>query len=340
MKIITRAMHFSVNPTRFAMLMALIVVISVVLYTLLWMPTSSIDFFLLPQQQNTSAFAKDELEVALRGASMDDRTVVISVLNKAYAKENGMLDLFLRSFEHGDDTEFLIKHLLLVAVDQASFERCKSLGLHCYKLVTDGVDFSKEELYMSTDFIKMMWRRTLFLGDVLRHGYNFIFTDMDILWLRSPFPKFGHQGEDMQISCDWFNGRPFDHSNRINTGFYFVVSNSKTIALFDWWYKSRNGAAGVKEQDVLAEMKTRGVFQRLGMKVRFLDTMFFSGFCQKSRDFREVRTVHANCCRTVKAKLVDLTAALQIWKRFNGTATARWPSHDACRNSWKKNIVI
>lgn len=46
-------MHFSVNPTRFAMLMALIVVISVVLYTLLWMPTSSIDFFLLPQQQNT-----------------------------------------------------------------------------------------------------------------------------------------------------------------------------------------------------------------------------------------------------------------------------------------------
>ena len=107
---------------------------------------------------------------------MDDRTVIVSVLNKAYAEENGMLDLFLRSFKQGDDTESLINHLLLVAVDRASFQRCKSLGLHCYKLVTNGVDFSKEGLYMSTDFIKMMWRRTLFLGDVLRHGYNFIFT--------------------------------------------------------------------------------------------------------------------------------------------------------------------
>ncbi|KAI8540236.1 hypothetical protein RHMOL_Rhmol09G0246800 [Rhododendron molle] len=29
---------------------------------------------------------------------------------------------------------------------------------------------------MSGDFIEMMWRRTLFLGDVLKHGYNFIFT--------------------------------------------------------------------------------------------------------------------------------------------------------------------
>ncbi|KAJ0970733.1 hypothetical protein J5N97_018692 [Dioscorea zingiberensis] len=325
---------------RVAMLMASSVAISLILYSLLWMPSSSIDFFRLQQPQNATVVSEDELEKALKGASMDNRTVIISVLNKAYAKENGMLDLFLRSFQQGEDTEFLLKHLLLVAVDQESFERCKLLGLHCYKLVTDGVDFSKEELYMSTDFIKMMWRRTLFLGDVLRHGYNFIFTDMDILWLRNPFVKFGHEGEDLQISCDWYNGRPFDHSNTINTGFYFVTSNNKTMTLFDWWYKSRNETAAIKEQDVLAKMKSMGAFQRLGMKVRFLDTMYFSGFCKTSQDFKEVCTVHANCCRSVKAKLADLTASLEVWKRSNGTSTAKWPPLHACKNSWKENIVV
>ncbi|KAM0013042.1 putative nucleotide-diphospho-sugar transferase [Helianthus debilis subsp. tardiflorus] len=50
------------------------------------------------------------------------------------------------------------------------------LRLHCYRLKTDGDDFVDEKVYMSEDFIKMMWLRTRFLGDVLRRGYNFIFT--------------------------------------------------------------------------------------------------------------------------------------------------------------------
>lgn len=87
-----------------------------------------------------------------------------------------MLDIFLDSFWLGEDTRDLVNHLLLVTVDQTSFERCKFLRLHCYKLETDGVEFEREKVYMSNDFIKMMWRRTLFLGDVLKRGYNFIFT--------------------------------------------------------------------------------------------------------------------------------------------------------------------
>lgn len=87
-----------------------------------------------------------------------------------------MLDLFLDGFWLGEDTRHLINHLLLVAADQTSFERCKFLRLHCYKLETAGVDFDAEEVYMSQDFIKMMWRRTLFLGETLKKGYSFIFT--------------------------------------------------------------------------------------------------------------------------------------------------------------------
>ncbi|ONK73434.1 uncharacterized protein A4U43_C04F31450 [Asparagus officinalis] len=310
-----------------------------VIYDCVWSSTAAGGFFRLQNKQvSASIKPRDELEAALQRASMPNKTVIIAVLNEAYAEENSLLDLFLRSFREGEDTEFLIKHLLLVAVDKMALRRCRFLGLHCYYLETEHNDFSEEMVFMSRGFVEMMWRRTYLLGEVLRRGYSFIFTDMDVLWLRNPFPKLSHNGEDMQISCDHYNENPFDESNPLNTGFYFVASNNKTIALFEEWYSNRKNSNGRKEQDVLVEMKNNGTFSRLNMTVRFLDTLQFSGFCEDSRDFREVRTVHANCCRIVKAKLADLAAALDVWKRSNGTLNATWPAHEGCFKSWQKDV--
>ncbi|WOL10488.1 hypothetical protein Cni_G19245 [Canna indica] len=288
----------------------------VVIYACFW-PDGSATFFHLQDEENSTivyATPKDELEVALEGVSMKNKTLIIAILNKAYVQQNGMLDLFLESFEEGEGTKFLIKHLLFVAVDQTSFNRCSTLELNCYKLVTEGVDFTNEVFYMSKEFIDMMWRRTLFLGEVLRRGYSYIFTDMDVLWLRNPFMKLNHDGEDLLMSSDFYNGNPFDDSNFFNTGFYFVIPNNKTVALFDEWYESRNNSTGKNDQEALLKMKREGVFRRLGLKVRYLDTTYFTGFCHKSKDFGKVITVHSNCCVGVKAKLTDLTAVLGAWK--------------------------
>lgn len=112
---------------------------------------------------------------------MENKTVIIAVINRAYADQDmkadtTMLDIFLDSLWLGEDTKKLRDHLLLVAVDQTAYDRCRFLRLNCFRLETDGVDFRGEQLYMSQDFIKMMWRRTLFLSEVLKRGYSFIFT--------------------------------------------------------------------------------------------------------------------------------------------------------------------
>lgn len=120
---------------------------------------------------------RDELAEVLAETSTENKTVIIAMVNKAYVEgDKPMLDIFLDGFWLGENTRSLVDHLLIVAADQTSYDRCKYLRLHCYKLKTDGVDFDGEKLYMSEDFIKMMWRRTLFLSDVLKQGYNFIFT--------------------------------------------------------------------------------------------------------------------------------------------------------------------
>ncbi|CAN6303672.1 unnamed protein product [Urochloa humidicola] len=295
-------------------------------------------------RRRSSVFAPvDDLEVALRGAAYVNRTLILTVLNEAYAEDDGLLDLFLQSLREGDGTAQLIDHVLFVAMDRQAFRRCRSFGgLRCFLLRqrggAGGDDLSSEQLYMSDGFIRMMWRRIRFLGDVLKHGYSFIFTDMDVMWLRNPFPRLDLvDGEDLLISCDKFNGVARDYvGNELNTGFFFVTSNARAVALFDEWHAARRSSPGMKEQDVLNAMKRRGAFRRLGVRARVLDTARFSGFCQDSRDAAQVATVHANCCRTKRAKVADLKAVLRAARRMNTTAVGRmrWPPHTECVRSW------
>jgi Nucleotide-diphospho-sugar transferase len=64
------------------------------------------------------------------------------------------------------------------------------------------------------------------------------------------------KGEDMSTSCSTYNGQPFDNSNSISTGFFFVASNNKTITFFDKWYGVRNESRLTMEQEALNYLKT------------------------------------------------------------------------------------
>ncbi|CAH2069053.1 unnamed protein product [Thlaspi arvense] len=282
-------------------------------------------------------FPVDELEAALdKTAAGNNKTVIIAMVNKAYVEEDGgggrtMLDLFLESFWLGEGTLPLLDHLMVVAADQTAYDRCRFRRLHCYKMETKGVDLEGEKVYMSDDFIEMMWRRTRLLLDVLRRGYHILFTDTDVMWLRSPFSRLSNNGSlDMQISVDSGVG-----GHLINTGFYHVRSNNRTISLFQKWYDMRLNSTGMKEQDVLKKLLESGYFHQLGLSVGFLNTTYFSGFCQDSSDMGAVTTVHANCCRHIPAKVFDLTLVLRDWKRYKAShVNTKWSPHVKCWGSW------
>nr|GEU37526.1 nucleotide-diphospho-sugar transferase [Tanacetum cinerariifolium] len=128
------------------------------------------------------------------GASTENSTVIIAIANKAYTEgDKPMLGIFLDGLWLGEAIQKLKDYILIVAIAQTAYD--KFLKLHSYKMKTDGVEFNGgEKLFMSDDFIKMMWQRTLLLGDVLKHGYNFIFTDMDILCVRNSFQMLIEEG--------------------------------------------------------------------------------------------------------------------------------------------------
>ncbi|KAA3483424.1 Nucleotide-diphospho-sugar transferase family protein [Gossypium australe] len=203
------------------------------------------------------------------------------------------------------------------------------------------VDFQEEAYFMTPNYLKMMWRRIDFLRSVLELGYNFVFTvfsfslfgklniinltklvqfeigltDTDIMWFRDPFLQF-FPDADFQIACDHFFGDPDDLNNMPNGGFNYVKSNNRSIAFYKFWYASHETYPGYHDQDVFNKIKFDPLISDIGLKIRFLDTAYFGGLCEPSKDLNLVCTMHANCCYGMDSKLHDLKIMLQDWRAF------------------------
>lgn len=311
--------HFVRKALRILMIFVAFAVAGLVLYhsaqNLQNFPGS---FYNLLSSSDTASPKDERLELKrlVEEAAMKDKTVIITTLNEAWAAPNSIFELFLESFRIGNGTEWLVNHLVVVALDQKAYVSCLKMHPHCYALRTDdGFDFSGEAYFMAPDYLKMMWRRIDFLRSVLDMGYNFIFTDADIMWFRDPFTRFIPE-TDFQIACDYFRGNPYDLNNAPNGGFTYVKSNYKTKEFYKFWYNSREKYPGKHDQDVLNSIKYDPFLTKIELQITFLDTAYFGGFCQPSKDLNRVCTMHANCCVGLDNKVHDLKIMLDDWRKY------------------------
>ncbi|XP_071727399.1 uncharacterized protein At1g28695-like [Rutidosis leptorrhynchoides] len=272
-----------------------------------------------------------DLKSILKLAAMDTNTVIITSINKAWASPNGTFELLLESFRTGNQTERFLKHLVVVSLDENAYTRCLKLHPHCYNLKTPGLDFSEEAYFMAANYLKIVWEKINFLQRVLDLGYSFVFTDADIMWFRDPFLQF-QKDVDIQISCDKFNGNPFDLRNLPNSGFMHVKASNKTIQFYKFWYDSRLTNSG-HDQDVLNKIKLSPFVKDIGLQIRFLDTAYFGGFCQPSQDLNKVCTMHANCCVGLENKVHDLGVMLNDWQKYT-KSLANQTTTNVYKESW------
>ncbi|CAH2046391.1 unnamed protein product [Thlaspi arvense] len=258
---------------------------------------------------------KMSFEEILENASTKNKTVIITTLNQAWAEPKSIFDLFLESFRIGQGTQELLKHVVVICLDPKAFERCSQLHSNCYQIETSGTDFSGDKAYNTPDYVKMMWRRIELLTQVLEMGFNFIFTDADVMWLRDPFPRLYPDG-DFQMACDKFFGNPIGLDNWANGGFVYVRSNNRSIEFYKFWYKSRLNHPGLHDQDVFNKIKYDPFISEIGIQIRFFDTVYFCGFCQPSTDINVICTMHGNCCLGLEKKLYDINLLLDDWKKY------------------------
>ncbi|KAJ3688588.1 hypothetical protein LUZ61_017752 [Rhynchospora tenuis] len=256
----------------------------------------------------------EELPILLRNTSMDTNTVILTSVNEAWAAPNSLLDLFLESFHAGEEIEHLLKHLLIIAMDPRAYERCMEVHPHCYFLKTKGIDYSSEKVYMSKDYLEMVWGRNKLQQRILELGFNFLLTDVDILWFRNPM-KYISTTSHLTFASDYYFGNAKSLRNVANGGFVYVRSCNETVKFYKSWHQARKKYPEQHDQKVLNKVK-RDLTSRYHVKIRFIDTAYCSGFCQFKTDVKKICTIHANCCIGLGNKTADLRNILDDWKRY------------------------
>ncbi|KQK00814.1 uncharacterized protein At4g15970 [Brachypodium distachyon] len=256
-----------------------------------------------------------KLEQVLQEASMDNKTIILTTLNAAWASPGSVIDLFIDSFRRGIRTNSLLKHLVIIAFDRTAYRRCTEIHPYCFALVTDDVDFSQEKRFLTAGYLELMWKRLDFLRLVLEKGYSFIFSDADVMWFRNPFPYLYPDG-DFQSACDHYVGNATDLRNIANGGFNYVKSNNQSIEFYKFWHSSRLRYPGYHDQDVFNFIKHDPYVTEIGLTIKFLSTTYFGGICEPSRNLNKVCTMHANCCIGLQSKLHDLRILMEDWRDY------------------------
>lgn len=120
---------------------------------------------------------------------------------------------------------------------------------------------------------------------------------------------------DITTSCDVFDGNPDSLKNSPNTGFFYVKSTKITAEMLRYWREARNRFPPNHEQYVFNIIKQE-LASNLKVKIQFLDTFYFGGFCNHGNDFNKISTMHANCCIHLDNKLHNLRYVAAVWKNY------------------------
>ncbi|XP_047057613.1 uncharacterized protein At4g15970-like [Lolium rigidum] len=262
------------------------------------------------------------LAAAVSRAAMDDGTVIITCVNQAWVAPGSLLDLFLESFRIGDGTARLLPHVLVVTMDPAAHARCLAVHRHCYQHAIPGIN---PDFFGPEEWLDLVWSKLKLQRRILELGYGFLFTDVDVMWLRDPF-KHVTAYADMTISSDNYFGDPDNIDNLPNTGFFHMKPNRRTIAMTKLWHESRGSYPGMNEQPVFNAIKARLVAE-LGVRLRYLDPEHMGGFCSYGKDLGKIVTMHANCCVGLSKKMRDLRGVLDDWRNY--TMLPTWEKHRA-----------
>nr|TKW18522.1 hypothetical protein SEVIR_5G436400v2 [Setaria viridis] len=226
---------------------------------------------------------------------MEDRTVILTPVNEAWARPGFLLDLYLESFKNGEGIAHLRNHVLVVALDALGFDRCKAVHPYCYLLqVTTNANMSSAKGFMSRDYLELVWTKLTFQQRVLELGYNFLFTDADMVWFRNPFRRIAIYA-DMSCSSDHFRPSRAPLDQPLNTGLYYMKSTNRSVEMVKYWQAARERFPGRHDQWVFVMIK-RELVSKLQVKVEPLETVYFGGFCEYHDDPEKVCTIHADCC--------------------------------------------
>ncbi|KAK3239827.1 hypothetical protein CYMTET_50271 [Cymbomonas tetramitiformis] len=202
-------------------------------------------------------YGSSELNASITAAASctcSDGTLVLTVVN------HGMADVMLTQFKSvNHSAPQLLDMWLVVALDHHALEECQRWWKHCVldpalsqevtmsdeHTFADGRDHSTSGEASKLQYTRICWRRVELMFLVLRLGFNVIFSDLDIAFLRDPRP-FLRKDADLQFGASNMNAKfdPHDEATYstfpgpLNAGFYHIRASNATQAFAMQWLEA------------------------------------------------------------------------------------------------------
>ncbi|XP_010556280.1 PREDICTED: uncharacterized protein At4g15970 [Tarenaya hassleriana] len=252
----------------------------------------------------------------LRRTKMEDRTVIVTTVNREWAKPGSLLDLFLESFRIGERTRHLLDHVIVVALDEQALQYCNRVHPHCFLLRDSRRKSAREESSANPDGMVGAWRKKALLKEILELGYNLIFTEADVMWLRNPV-KHLHPQHELSVACSSSSGDGQETAADDHGGFFYMKSNEVTILLLKALNMERVLYPASGKQSICDIIKREDVHKAFHLRVTYLDDSNFTGLCQpNAQDLSNISTIHANCCHDTDSKVNNLKLRLEDWRKI------------------------
>lgn len=212
------------------------------------------------------------------GTPIDERTglrrrIILMVANE------GVMDLLLNFMCSAEGAKIDLRSVLVFVGDSKYVAVVEKMGGNAiYDPTLGSMPTRAAGVYLDHTFSRMMWFKAVSVYLTLCAGYEVLFQDVDLVWLKDPFEYLENIDSDI-IFMDDGARTPRYTPFFVNSGFYFVKHNNRTLFMFETFTKSAASEIGRthSHQSVLIRHISEA-HHLFGLKIFVLDsTLFCSG---------------------------------------------------------------
>lgn len=189
-------------------------------------------------KESTTAGLQYLVEVAGREQRTAGQAPSVMITIANYEGVSTLLPIFIETLKKVSPS--FANATVVITVSQQAFEACKDHQLLCF--YDREADERNQELAHETAntdlprnktplFLQIGWDKLKRLQDALQNGYNILFADTDIVWLRDPLPLLEDSEMDIQLTHDGWGP---------NIGVMYVRPSECTAVFMHDWLARRN----------------------------------------------------------------------------------------------------
>jgi hypothetical protein len=204
-------------------------------------------------------------------------TIIVMVVNK------GQSELLMNFVCSSKAQGFNLDNLLVFSTDERTHHIVQGLGITSFydeKIFKD-VPENESRHYGSRTFAAIMYAKVVTVQLVNYLGFDVLFQDVDIIWLKNPMELFHNQDSplmkfDILFQDDGVRSRRYAPYSA-NSGFYYVRHNKRTTyLLISVLYQGDLIATVGSHQEVLGALLVEQS-STYGLRVKVLDGMIAPG---------------------------------------------------------------